>query len=1208
MNPIAEEADLLLEALQGALTTSPPAGVSSAYMSGFFRRHRPRLLTLMARVLDADDGEAPPAKPTQPNAPPDLWTAAQRTNANLRAMEILARKTPDQITAQDRAALALYSGWGGLSIEKVKARFPEGSETPEQRGLIHEYYTPTAVAAEVARVVQPLLRGLQSRAGRVLALEPSAGIGRFVRALSGPGFESVDWLTVEWSALSARMLQTLRPDLDMFQGPFERWVRERGAKVNGRLKLVISNPPYGARGASISEDPDRDYREKAAYAYFLRRGLDLLAPRGLGVFLVPSGFLSGRAARNEKLRATVLRRHHLSAAFRLPSELFPGVNLVTDLIFFRARGVSMDELPAEDRYIIEGDYFNRHPANILGREVGKDEGEDQPSKFYRYTIEGKFSKLPPLVERPICAACAIDADPDAEDEAPSPFLTSAGVLRQVRDEADGLSDKHALAVALGLRVDRYLTQLATESPEEAAQLWGELHHALTSWRARYGSPWMDAVLVGLARPPRSLTGAERFLAAFTKLGELIPGLQQRPAVTRRYNGRRDDVLALAEWLFKSRRALTLAELEAAWREHNSAPFSSRAAVDALIKGGWFWDRDPKTGAGPLLPRDHYLTGHLWPRYDRATAIASQADAIATVHARELLTAIRPATYEEIDGLSPRQGWIPLDIVEAWINARLQKKHGSLPAITLERVNGLVSLVDREYSDLDNVRGVSPETLSCIGWMNHDRTLFKPKKQKQSDDIDEVRLKAAEAWESDFRVWLGGDEPLRVRIEEVYNRLFRGYVAPTYASEPLPIARWAPKGPRLHPHQVAGARRILANKGGMVAFDVGVGKTYTGIAVLAHARQEGWVRRPVVLVPNSIIWKWEADIRRVLPDYRVAVIGSKRKVISRGPRKGLLTSETDTPEERASKWTRFQAGEYDVVLLAYTSLGRTRMNEGVLRAYAERTEAIQREIALRQRNAEGKEDLSEREEAILKEGTAAWIAEKMELPKKWEYDPGIAWDDIGIDLLIVDEAQNYKELVAVGKGAGTGVPTSSQGPSALASRGPRGRRRAWGGPCQGSGWSSRSRRAPPPRARPARAVSRPESSSPAYPQSPPRPDRAAARAAPRRTACPAWVPAPPPGPRWPSAGRPGRSPSAVPARAGPGAAAAARAGYRAQPPVRRSPPRSRAPWSWRAAPALATRRAPRAAPPPPSLPPRRSAASSAPRSAPARSRRAATPAV
>ena len=137
-----------------------------------------------------------------------------------------------------------------------------------------------------------------------------------------------------------------------------------------------------------------------------------------------------------------------------------------------------------------------------------------------------------------------------------------------------------------------------------------------------------------------------------------------------------------------------------------------------------------------------------------------------------------------------------------------------------------------------------------------------------------------------------------------------------------------------------------------------------------------------------------------------------------------------------------------MLLTYSMLGRTRMNEGAVRAYAEAVEAIQREIALKQRNAKKRKKLSERETAILKEGVAGWVAQQMELPGDQEYDPGVAFDDIGVHLLLIDEAQNYKELAEAGKAARTGVPTSSQGPSALASRGPRGRRRASGGPSHG----------------------------------------------------------------------------------------------------------------------------------------------------------------
>jgi N12 class adenine-specific DNA methylase len=110
---------------------------------------------------------------------------------------------------------------------------------------------------------------------------------------------------------------------------------------------------------------------------------------------------------------------------------------------------------------------------------------------------------------------------------------------------------------------------------------------------------------------------------------------------------------------------------------------------------------------------------------------------------------------------------------------------------------------------------------------------------------------------------------RERLLHAYNRVARGNIVPTFTPEPLEIARWGTQAPKLKLHQIAGVLRVLYQRGGGVFFDVGVGKTYTALAIIARARQEGWVRRPVILVPSSLVWKWHDDILCTLPDYRVA---------------------------------------------------------------------------------------------------------------------------------------------------------------------------------------------------------------------------------------------------------------------------------------------------------------------------------------------------
>ena len=115
--------------------------------------------------------------------------------------------------------------------------------------------------------------------------------------------------------------------------PFERWIRQEGESRRGSFHLVVANPPYGPRGGLIAEDSDKDFKVKQAYLYFLLRGLDLLAPGGIGVFLIPAGFMT--AGKYQSLRERILKRHHLLSAYRLPSEspttkdpIFPGANQI----------------------------------------------------------------------------------------------------------------------------------------------------------------------------------------------------------------------------------------------------------------------------------------------------------------------------------------------------------------------------------------------------------------------------------------------------------------------------------------------------------------------------------------------------------------------------------------------------------------------------------------------------------------------------------------------------------------------------------------------------------------------------------------------------------------------------------------------------------------------------------------------------------------
>ena len=1000
--------EFTLDTPQGEVEFNRFAGVDFPGQTG--RSHllegKPEALALLLQEMHVDErlAEEAQAAPTAlPEAvathllekvstegtPEEFAQKKSRTEANLAAMQLAAtlRREPRPPSNHELLVLGSYSGWGGLSIQEAESRFPADFPRPETRGLIHEYYTSARVCAEVARVLKPLLPALATAGGgSIAALEPSAGIGRFIRACEGPGFEAVDWHAVEYSAVSAALLRAMRPELDLFEGPFERWVTEHEDEYAGRLQLVVSNPPYGKRGAAEVEDTNVAYRTKRADTYFLRRGLDLLAKDGIGVYLVPLGFLSATSDEAVSLRKDVLRRHHLACAYRLPSDLFPQALVTVDLIFFRARGGSLAAVDTADEGLLQGKYFLENPTHVLGtvKEGGGRYGGG-------YEVVGEFTTLPDFRERPLCSTCV--HTPFTPAKAPAKPRGKALALL-------GLASRLQAASSLGTRLIKLLAGIAAQESELPFLAWDELQRALLDWSAAHGAPSLDKDLLLLAKDGQD-PGAQKFLTAFARGSTaLVQALTSRPAWTPRYTGAAGDVVAHAEFTYRQRRKLARSEV-------------ADTDVGKLFAAGWAEDEP-----GELVPPDVYFSGDLWPKYDRARVRAEDGSVQAGAQLTQLLALIKPALFDDIGGVSPQQGWIPLHLVEGWIQSI--SKSGS---VRLERKDGLVQIVGTSYDELEG--GWRHDVANVLGWINHDRALFRPQKQKaDEDDIDMARSRVAREWEQAFRAWCSADETRRITIEQAYQRSFQGYHPSTYSVDPLPLARWG-KAVQLRPHQNAGARRVLANRGGLIAFDVGVGKTYTGCAILAAARQEGWAKRPVILVPNSIVWNWVAELARALPDYRVGVIGANRKTIKQGPKAGYQTSETDTPEERAEKWTRFQAGEFDVMLVTYSSFARTKLGEQDIIAYVDATSAIERQLALRHRNAwkasgAGDDDakkkkrkkatkLSERQEAILEEGTAGWVAEKLELPESWQYDPGISWNDLGVDLLLVDEAQNFKNL-------------------------------------------------------------------------------------------------------------------------------------------------------------------------------------------------------
>lgn len=249
-----------------------------------------------------------------------------------RAIEKLLDQKQDNstFTPEEKAFIALYSGYGGL--EKYGA---------EGKGILYEYYTPDAVVKKMWALAYKYGFGEQVNP-RVF--EPSVGTGNFLKYAPDHAYVAGN----EINAYSARICSILFPAAEITLQSFEQNFIRRNASIRsdiGTLKkydLVIGNPPYGKLASKYIGMGEGDYTRAGNFTeYFITRGLDLLHPEGLLVFIVGAEqynggtlFLDGGIT---EVKKAISEKAILMDAYRLPTKIFERTGVASEIIVFKKK-------------------------------------------------------------------------------------------------------------------------------------------------------------------------------------------------------------------------------------------------------------------------------------------------------------------------------------------------------------------------------------------------------------------------------------------------------------------------------------------------------------------------------------------------------------------------------------------------------------------------------------------------------------------------------------------------------------------------------------------------------------------------------------------------------------------------------------------------------------------------------------------------------
>ena len=254
----------------------------------------------------------------------------------------------------------------------------------------------------------------------------------------------------------------------------------------------------------------------------------------------------------------------------------------------------------------------------------------------------------------------------------------------------------------------------------------------------------------------------------------------------------------------------------------------------------------------------------------------------------------------------------------------------------------------------------------------------------------------------FKEWAWEDPGRAAELCRIYNSRFNATAPRSYDGSSLTFPGMS-SAVELTKHQRdAIARALLAPEGTLIAHVVGAGKTFDGIAAACEARRLGKARKPLVVVPNHLTEQWAADFVRLYPSARILVMGRE-----------------DMRGAEAVKrfWGRAATGDWDAVIVAQSRFGMVPVSP---RRRIAALESRVEEFAQAREAADESGNLP----SVKRIESARKASERKMEQLRAEIDPeGVYFDDLGFDMLVVDEAHNYKNLAVATSISVSGISVS-----------------------------------------------------------------------------------------------------------------------------------------------------------------------------------------
>jgi hypothetical protein len=242
----------------------------------------------------------------------------------------------------------------------------------------------------------------------------------------------------------------------------------------------------------------------------------------------------------------------------------------------------------------------------------------------------------------------------------------------------------------------------------------------------------------------------------------------------------------------------------------------------------------------------------------------------------------------------------------------------------------------------------------------------------------VRIKDA------FTAWIWTDPDRTDRLARIYNDRFNNLVPRHFDGSHLTLPG-ASAIITLRPHQKRAIWRIIAAGSSTIAHAVGAGKTFAIAAAIMEQKRLGLITKAMLVVPGHCLAQASREFLLLYPTARI-----------------LVADETNfTRDKRARFLARAATATWDVIILTHSAFRFIAVPASFERGMVEEQLALHEAVKLQV-------DDDDRTTRKRIEAMKERLTEKLDA-LKGRRDDMLTIEEMGIDQIVVDEAQEFRKL-------------------------------------------------------------------------------------------------------------------------------------------------------------------------------------------------------